>query len=79
MDVCSLRDRDNFFFRGAWFSIADVVFNGVVKQDRILWNDANGRTYRGLGHMAQILTVDANGAPLDIVKTEQQTGQRRFT
>src|SRR5579883_1628200 len=47
---------------GARTAIGDVVAHGVVEQDGVLRHDANGAAETMLRHLAQILTIDADGA-----------------
>src|SRR5262249_22317323 len=59
-------------------SITDVVANGVVEQNRVLRNHANGGAQRGLCDLADILPIDQDAAAAYLEKPKQQARDGRF-
>mmetsp|Transcript_16529 Transcript_16529/g.64517 ORF Transcript_16529/g.64517 Transcript_16529/m.64517 type:complete len:491 (-) Transcript_16529:421-1893(-) len=57
-------------------AVGDVVGDRVVEQHRVLRHDADGPAQAGLRHLADVLTVDADGARVDVVEAVEQPRQR---
>ena len=54
----------------------DVVRHGVVEQDAVLGNNAHERTQVGDAQIADVMTIDEQGAAGDIEEARQQIGER---
>ncbi len=59
-------------------SVCDVVRDGVVKQHRLLSDDADLRAHRRQRDVADVHAVDADGAARDVVEARDQVDQRRL-
>ena len=59
-------------------AIAQIIENRTVEQGGILGHHANFRAQGFLSHLRNVLAVNADGAALEIVKTQQQIGQGGF-
>ncbi len=78
VDLGILSGLLDLFLRGPVAPIGDVVADRVVEQHRILRHHADGRMQAFLGHIAHILTVNAQRTAGDIVEAEQQPPNRGF-
>ena len=78
MDRCRFRRRHDGVLAGTGLAVGDVVFDGVVEQDRVLRHDADGGAQRVLRDGPQILAIDGDAAAIDFIKTEQQARQGRL-
>src|SRR5690606_35662993 len=76
--VRQARGRLHFAVGGAGPAVGNVVVDGVVEQYGVLRYHADGGAQAGLRDVADVLAGDQDGAPFDVVKTEQQARQRRF-
>ena len=56
--------------------VANVVADGVGEQEGVLQHDADAPPQAVLGHAANVLAVDGNGAALDVVEPFQQADDR---
>src|SRR3546814_13322406 len=59
-------------------AIADVIADAVVEQHRILRNDADRAAQRILGDRTDILPIDRDPPPRNVVDAITQTQNRRF-
>ena len=64
------RSLVHFLNRSLWIAISNVVTNGVVKEHRILGNNANRLSEAGLLHIQDILTVNQDLSRLNIVEAK---------
>src|SRR6188508_3570430 len=65
-------------WRGSWSAVRDVVVDRVVEEHGVLRNDADRRANAVLGRLADVLTVDANGARRHVVEAKQQARDGRL-
>ena len=79
MDLGILGRVDDLVMRGVLAAVSNVVIDGVIEKHGILGNDTNGLMKAVLGDIAHILPVDANRTVGDVVKTEQQATDCRFS
>lgn len=59
-------------------AIGHVVVDGVVEEDGVLRNDADGGAQARLGHLPDVLPVDQDRALADIIEAEQEPADRRL-
>src|SRR6516162_494752 len=59
-------------------AVGDVVVDGVIEQHSVLRHDTDCTPQALLRYRANILVVDLDRTGIDIVKAEQQAGDRRF-
>ncbi len=76
MGGCVLRGGFDIGARGAAAALRDIVGDGFVEQERLLCHERNMFAQRGERDVADVLSVDGNGAAIDIVKAQQQIEQR---
>ena len=69
---------DHVCLAGVGPAIGDVVGDRAVHQGRVLRDHTDLGAQRILRDLCNVLAVDQNAAPLQVVKTQQQVHQRRF-
>src|SRR3546814_12650950 len=74
-DVCSSDLQPcrvlDFGRRGIRLAVGDVVVDRIVEQNRVLRDDADRLAQALLRYRADILSIDADGACVDVVEPEQ--------
>src|SRR3954470_10759033 len=60
------------------FGIAQVLANRSVKQERLLGHEADNLAERGKRDVTHVITVDLDGAIVDVVEPRQEIGRRRL-
>lgn len=78
MDLRRAGGFDHLFAACIGAPVGDVVIDAVVEEHRVLRNDADSGAHAGLRDIAQVLSVDLDGAGLHVIETEQQARQRRL-
>ena len=73
MNRCAARGLFDFRLIGTFPAIADIIADGVVEQNGILRNDADGTAQAALGHVAYILPINGDMTAGNIVKAIKQT------
>ncbi len=69
----------DFIFTRIPATIADIVVNGVVKQECFLVDKGDMLLETFNGHITDVLPIDPDGTLLRIVKTRKQPDDSRFT
>lgn len=69
---------DDVLLAGVRTAIGNVVGNRIVEEHRILRHDADRAAQGRLRDITNILTIDQDGALVDIIKTKQQPRERGF-
>ena len=59
-------------------AIADVVANGAMEERGVLRDDADLRAQAFLRDLGDVLAVDEDATPLEVVEAQQQIDQRRL-
>ena len=59
-------------------SVADVVVQSVIKQHRVLRDDADGGAKSCLGDISNVLTIDRDAAFINLIKSIEKPTHRRF-
>ena len=78
-DLGEFRRLADFLLVGIGPSVADIVGDGVVEEHGVLRHHADRGAQALLPYIPDILSVDQDRALLDIVETEQQARDRRFS
>ena len=71
MDMRRLCGLEHFLTSGIRVAIRDVVIDRIVEQDGVLRHDAQASAQTGLGHIADILTIDGNTPGIDLIEPKQ--------
>ena len=79
IDLCQLRRSDDLLLGCLRLAAADVVQNTVSKQKYVLLHHAHLLPQRALGHVAHILSIDADITVRHIVKSWDQLAQGRLS
>lgn len=73
VNLCSLGSRDNplnEFIFSSWIfdelldfwvsnsTIGNIIHDGIIKEDTVLWNNGNVTSQIGEGHLTNVLAVD---------------------
>ncbi len=75
MDLRHARRPFDLLTAGIGLGIGEIEVDTLVKQHRILRDDADLAPQALLGHLADILSIDQNAPPLDVVEAKQQPRQ----
>ena len=60
-------------------AVSDVVAHRIVEQNRLLGDDADLRSQRGEGYVADVLTINQQTSRRDIEEAGNQVDKRAFT
>ena len=72
IDLRLLGRLDHLLHGGIGLSVADVLKNGIGKQEHILLDNANILVQALLGHLADILAIDGDDTGIHIIKARNQ-------
>lgn len=70
MDIGSFASVEDICLRGVGVGVAEIIHDGCVEQDGVLWDDTNMLSKAEQRKVTDIMSINSDRSAVDVVKSE---------